>query len=140
MIQNLPVSDAKKIQLQNATENDEQMQKLSRMIQTGWPANIVNVARILHDYWKVKHNLHIADQLIFMKDQLVVPSSMQSEILKCIHKGHIGIEKCKFRARSCVYWPSMYNAIEQEVQSCSVCAAYSKQNQKEPLLPHPIPT
>ena len=41
MIQNLPVSDAKKVQLQNATENDEQMQKLSKMIQTGWPANIV---------------------------------------------------------------------------------------------------
>ena len=140
MIQNLPVSDVKKIQLQNATENDEQMQQLSRMIKTGWPANIVNVPRILHDYWKIKHNLHIADRLIFMKDRLVIPSSMRSEILKCIHKGHMGIEKCKFRARSCVYWPSMYNAIEQKVQSCPVCVAYSKQNQKEPLLPHPIPT
>ena len=68
------------------------------MIQTGWPANIVNIPRILHDYWKVKHNLHIADQLIFMKDRL----------------------------------NKKYN--------CPVCAAYSKQNQKEPLLPHPIPT
>jgi len=75
-----------------------------------------------------------------MKDQVVIPSSMRNEILKCIHKGHMGIEKCKQRARTCVYWPSMYRAIEQAVQSCPVCAAYSKQNQKEPLLPHPIPT
>ena len=32
----------------------------------------------------------------------------------------------------------MYTAIEQEVQSCPVCVAYSKQNQKEPMLPHPV--
>ena len=34
MIQNLPVSDTKKVQLQSATENDEQMQQLSIMIKT----------------------------------------------------------------------------------------------------------
>ena len=34
----------------------------------------------------------------------------------------------------------MYKAIEQAVESCSVCVAYSKQNQREPMLPHPIPT
>ena len=48
------------------------------------------------------------------------------------------IEKCSFREHSCVYLPSMYNAIAQEVQSRSVCVAYSKQNRKEPLLLHPI--
>ena len=65
---------------------------------------------------------------------------MHGEILTCIHKGHMRIEKCKSRARTCVYWPSMYTAIEQEVQSCPVCISYSKQNQREPMLPHTIPT
>ena len=40
MINNLPVSDVKKIQLQG----DEQMRQLSQMIKTGRPANIINVS------------------------------------------------------------------------------------------------
>ena len=82
----------------------------------------------------------MADQLILMKGRVVVPSSMRTEILTCIHKGHMGIEKCKSRARTCIYWPSMYAAIKQEVQSCPVCIPYSKLNQREPMLPHAIPT
>ena len=34
----------------------------------------------------------------------------------------------------------MYKAIQQEVESCPVCVAYSKQNQRDPMLPHPIST
>ena len=140
MIQNLPVSDTKKVQLRSATESDEQMQQLSIMIKNRWPTNVNSVPMELQDYWKVKHNLHMFDSLIFVKDRLVVPSSMRNEILKCIHRGHMGIKKCKSRARTCVYWPSMYKAIEYEVQSCPVCVAYGNQNQKEPMLPHPVPS
>ena len=139
MIQNLPVSDAKLTQLQSATESDEQLQQLSTMIRNGWPNNISNVPMILREYWKVKHKLHVADKLIFVNNRIVIPSCMRTEILKCIHTGHMGIEKSKARARVCVYWPKMYEAIEYEVKKCSVCNKYSLQNQKEPMLPHPVP-
>ena len=65
-----------------------------------------------------------------MNNRIVIPSSMTQEILKCIHEGHMGIEKCKARARQCVYWPSMYEAIEQEVKKSPVCSKYSRRNQK----------
>ena len=52
----------------------------------------------------------------------------------------MGIEKSKSRARACVYWPAMYSDIEREVKQRTVCNQYSNANQKEPLLPHPIPT
>ena len=124
----------------NATENDEQLEQLSRLIKNESPTNITNVPKGLRKYRKVRHNLYMADHLILMKGRVVVPSSMRTEILTCIHKGHMGIEKCKSRARTCVYWPLMYTAIEQEVQSCPVCIPYSKQNQREPMLPRAIPT
>ena len=81
MIQNLPVSDTKRAQLQCATENHEQMQQLPKLIKNGWPADITNVPIALREYWKVRHDLHIADQLIFMKGLLVIPSTMRNEIL-----------------------------------------------------------
>ena len=41
---------------------------------------------------------------------------MRSDILKCIHTGHMGIERSKAHGRVCVYWPGMYQAIESEVK------------------------
>ena len=86
IVQNLPVSGTKRTQLLNATENDEQLQQLSRLIKNGWPTNITNVPTGLRKYWKVRHNLYMADQLILMKGRVGVPSSMRTEILTCIHK------------------------------------------------------
>ena len=140
MIQNLPVSDAKLAQLQMATANDEHLQELSTIIRNGWPTDISNVPTTLREYWKVRNNLHVANNLIFMNNHIVIPSSMRTDILKCIHAGHMGIEKSKARARICVYWPAMYQAIELDVKKCSVCNKYSTANQKEPMLPHPVPS
>ena len=75
-----------------------------------------------------------------LNNRIVIPTSMRSFLMKCIHQGHMGIEKSKVRARACVCWPNMYNNIESKVKQCSVCNKYSNANQKEPLLPHPIPT
>ena len=91
MIQNLPVSDVKKYNYRVLQKKMSRCNN-SQIIKTDWSANIVNVSRMLHDYWKIKHNLHITDWLIFMKDRLVIPSSMRSEILKCIHKGYMGLK------------------------------------------------
>ena len=140
MIQNLPVSDAKLSQLQTAASNDEQLQELNKIVRTGWPTDISNVPVMLREYWKVRHNLHSADHLIFMNRCIVIPASMRSEILKSIHTGRMGIEKSKARARACVYWPAMYHAIELAVKQCPTCNKYATANQKEPMLPHPVPS
>ena len=139
MIESLPVSKEKTSQLQIATANDHQLQQLLTLMRSEWPTDISSVPISLCEYWKVRHNLCCADNLIFMNNRIVIPSSMRQEILKCIHEGHMGIEKCKARARVCVYWPSMYEAIEHEVTKCPVCNKYGKGNQKEPMIPHDIP-
>ena len=87
----------------------------------------------------VRHEIHIADNLLFMGDHLLVPVSKRKYILKTIHEGHFGNEKCKARARSCVYWPRINEDIEKEVNSCSICAKYGSSSQKEPMIPHQIP-
>ena len=95
---------------------------------------------MLRDYWKVRHNLYSADNFIFMNRRLVIPTSMRSEILESIHMGHMGIEKPKSRARACVYWPGMYNAIELEVKNAQHVTNMLQQAKIEPMLPHPVPS
>lgn len=65
---------------------------------------------------------------------------MRQDILKKIHTGHMGVQKSKERARDIVYWPCMSQEIESFVGKCSTCQEYQNLRQKEPLIPHSIPS
>ena len=56
-------------------------------------------------FYNVKEELSLADGVLLKVDKVVAPSLMTADILKCIHEGHIGIEKSKARAREVMYWP-----------------------------------
>ncbi len=54
-----------------------------------------------------------------------------------IHEGHLGIEKCKSRARETLFWPGLNSEIVEMIQRCSTCQEQRNYQQKEPLLQHP---
>jgi len=64
---------------------------------------------------------------------------MRQIMQSIVHKGHLGIEKCKALARKSMYWPGMSRDVEMTVSKCTVCNAYRKQQPTEPLLPHAVP-
>ena len=43
--------------------------------------------------------LTIVDGVILKGQRVIVPENMRAEMLQLIHEGHLGIEKCKRRAR-----------------------------------------
>ncbi|KAJ8023221.1 hypothetical protein HOLleu_35558 [Holothuria leucospilota] len=57
-------------------------------------------------------------------------------MLRRIHTGHLGIEKCKKRAREVIYWPRIDQDIKNLVEVCSTCLTYRSKQQQEPLEPH----
>ena len=77
--------------------------------------------------------------MLFLGEKLIIPQEMRQDVLNCIQESHLGMEKCKSRARAVVYRSSMSTAIEKMISKCSVCLKYQRQNQKEPLLPHEVP-
>ena len=72
--------------------------------------------------------------MLFKSHKLVVPKSLQSEMLEKIHEAHLGINKCKSRARETLFWPGMCSDIEHKVSSCEKCAENFNRNPKEPLI------
>jgi len=52
------------------------------------------------------------DGVLFKGEKIIIPKAMQPEMLKLIHSSHLGIEKCKRRARDILYWPGMSSQIE----------------------------
>ena len=140
LINDLPITEGRLADIQQATNDDPQLQRLRKLIEQGWPLNINNIPQELHGYWKVRDNLCIVNDLILMGNRLVIPASRQAKVLQSIHEGHLGIAKCRSRANICVYWPNINNSIEQLVKQCSVCNKYGRANQREPLQQHSVPS
>jgi hypothetical protein len=65
----------------------------------GWPARHA-IKGIMKKYWGEKDKLSVADGLLLYSTRLVVPESLQYEILMKIHPGHQGIQRCRLRVSS----------------------------------------
>ena len=64
---------------------------------------------------------------------------MRPELLECIHTGHLGISKCRARARASVWWPALPMQIENMVTNCSTCAK-DRPEPTEPLMSSSFPS
>ena len=60
---------------------------------------------------------------------------MQTETLEKIHYGPQGNDKCKLRAKTCVFWSDTDNILQQ----CAICQELQKSQSAESLMPHEIP-
>lgn len=137
--ENLPVSPEKLAQLQEATAQDEVLQSVLKLHRTGWPSHRRQIPIAVKRYWDLQGRIHEADGLLFLDHKLIVPAGMRQEMLGIIHESHLGMEKCKSRARQVIYWPGMAQDIESVVAECGICAKFRAQNPREPLNPHPVP-
>ena len=61
---------------------------------------------------------------------------MRLQILDCIHTGHLGITKCRPRARTSVWWPGLSKQIEAQCVTC----AKGRPTPKDPLMPDSFPS
>ena len=56
-------------------------------------------------------------------------------VLKLIHDGHLGLNKCMLHAKDTVYWPGLNDQLEKLVLNCELCIKYPHSKcQQEPSL------
>ena len=91
------------------------------MMTNGWPNTKQQVPIAARPCWTFRDVVATAGELLFKGKGLVVPTVMRPEMLRQIHKSHLGIVKCRQRAREVLFWAGMSVDIEQMVTNCSVC-------------------
>ena len=89
-------------------------------------------------YWKVRGELSFYKNLLLYGSRIVVPTNLRNETLHKIHQGHQGIQRCRLRIASSVWWPGVSKAIESYVKNCPQCLKLCIPP-KEPLLSSPLP-
>ncbi|XP_070384992.1 uncharacterized protein [Dermacentor albipictus] len=96
--------------------------------------------KALQGHWKsFEGELSHVNGVLLKGCKVVIPATMRKETLERIHQGHLGINKCKSRARHLVFWPGINRDIETFAQACSACKTYAYRQPQEPLQLRPVP-
>ena len=133
----LPASKGRLEGYAKAQLEDPTLTTVREYCSKGWPAKD-KVEPEMKPYWAVQSSLTLGNNLLLYNNRIVVPSALQSETVRKIHEGHQGVERCRQRAQSSVWWPGVTKQIAQYVQQCSVCAQEDK-HKKQPLLYTSLP-
>ena len=51
-----------------------------------------------------------------------------TDLLKQLHSGHLGLTECLHRSKQNIYWPGLYG----QIQTCHTCLKFSTSNCKQP--------
>ena len=137
MLERISVTQDKYQELQQRTANE--LHDLYAVIQVGWSTTKQQVPHSVKPFWDNRDELAILDGVIYRGMRIVVPPSMQQEMIELVHETHQGIVKSKQRAREALYWPGMSSQVEAKVKDCSTCHDYAAAQQKEPMMPSKTP-
>ena len=105
--------------------NDNDLLTLRDFVMNGWPNDRSLIPASIIPYWPYKEELGYYNGILLKCDRVIIPSSLVPDVLKDIHRGHLGIEKCRLRARRSVFWPNMNIDIAKLVNSCGQCQVHA---------------
>ena len=138
ILSNLPATENRLQQIHEAQYDDEVCQKIREYTLRGWPDKHNLSYSSLKPYLQHAAEFTVQDGLLMMNDRILIPASLRLEVLDQIHHGHLGIVKCRERAKQSVWWPGLSRQIESMVENCKSCQLHRAQT-AEPLMPTPLP-
>jgi hypothetical protein len=116
-----PLSDRLLRKIRSASERDPILQEARKYTRFVWPSHVSSVRNEVRDFFSSRSELSISQGLLLYCDRIVIPVLLRPETLESIHKGHLGLNKCRSRAQASVWWQGISNYIKSKVASCNFC-------------------
>ena len=108
------------------TSKDLTMQLLIQHINDGFSDSSIKCPETIHPYFSFRDELGICNGIILKgHNRIVIPESLRSQAINILHdKAHLGLSKTLERARTCMYWPGIMDAIKDSISGCKVCLTF----------------
>ena len=120
------------------TARDPTLQQVAKDIVNGWPKE--HAVPLPMQYHQVQQELSLINGIVTCGCRIVVPMSLQTEVLRKLHESHQGRAKCRERARAAVWWPGIGQDINVTVDACAFCREHRPSQRHELLRPTPLPS
>ncbi|XP_068703724.1 uncharacterized protein [Montipora foliosa] len=77
-------------QLREEKSKDTTLNTLYKVTVKGWPADRASIPESLRPYWNYRDELSVKNGIIYKGSQVMVPQSMQKDMLRKIYANHFG--------------------------------------------------
>ena len=95
----------------------------------------------LQSYSRVGTQLTVTvDGLLLKASQIVIPTSLQRQVLELAHEGHQGVYKTKSISREKVWFPRIDVMVAKLLDECIACTASYDPKAREPLVMTELPS
>ena len=81
--------------------------------------------------------LSVHNNLLLRGSRIVIPPTLQQDMLKKLHKSHQGITKCRLRAKQSM-WSGLNKQLQRIVNNCPTCCR-ERIERAEPLMSSGFP-
>ena len=123
------------VELRSATREDPVLNKVMQYVLSGFPVSRRDMHSQTRAYWSFRDELSIDDGILLKGTRIIVPSSLTKQFMQDLHMGHLGVTKCRLRAKSSVYWPNIDQDVEEFIRSCDMCQRNLASQAPEQLMP-----
>ena len=114
IFESLPATSDHLKQIIVTQEKDRDIQLLRKYLINGWPDK-----KMLSQELKLYHNVAVelteVNGTVLRGNRILIPRELHSEMLTRLHTGHLGISKCRERARQSMWWPGMSTEIGEMI-------------------------
>ena len=110
-----------------ATAKDQILIKVMDFVKTGWPKSVQPEFKA---YFIKRNEMSVENKCLMVGIRVVIPKTIQSQVLDVIHKDHIGIVRAKMLARTIMWWPSLQTDLEVMINSCRICNLNKNNSEK----------
>lgn len=123
VVTSLPATEKRLHQIHQKA--DPVLQLVKKYSLEGWPTNII-VEAMVKPYFQFAGVLTVENGPLLKSCRMVIPKSLQGDILEKGHTTRQGITKCRERAKNSVWGTGLSAELQQKVEKCDICASHRK--------------
>lgn len=87
------MSEEKKQIFSNAIDNDPTLREVKQFCSNTCPPDGKNLTPDLKTYVKLKNDIYLSNNLLFLGYKIIVPNQLRKQMLSLVHEAHFGIQK-----------------------------------------------